>query len=257
MPKAVEIFRVKDKNEKHYRKKGDMFDMSFRLLICGKSFLSGKSNLIVNLLLQDDSRLYKNEFKGENIYLFSPSAHTDAKMKMIVEEKEIPPCNVFTSFDDDIIDALYENTKDEFNRAINEKEKPEHTLFIFDDMSYGGNLKSRKHGAIEKIFCNGRHSLISCIVTAQQYVQVPSCVRENVTGAILFKCTDRQLEVITEEHNFLEDRKQFRKMYRNVTTEPHTFLCVNYSNPPEKMYMNKNFQPIGPCGKVKGKGCNC
>jgi len=254
---GLQILKVKDKNEKHYKKKGDLFDLSFRLLICGKSFLSGKSNLICNLLLRDEDKLYKNEFKGENIYLVSPSAHTDTKMRLIIEEKDIPPCNVMTEFDDDIVDALYENCKDEYNEKVNNGDKPDNVLFIFDDMSAGGHLKKNKTGSLEKIFCNGRHILCSTIVTGQQYVQLPTCARENCTGAILFKCTDRQLDTITEEHNFLDSKKDFRIMFRKVTDEPHSFLCVNYSNPPEKMYMNKEFLPIGKCGGVKGRNCAC
>ncbi len=62
----------------------------------------------------------------------------------------------------------------------------------------------------------------------------------------------------SEDHNFLvEGKNQFKKMFREVTREPHSFLVVNYSNPPEKLYMNKNFKPIGPCGKVKGEDCDC
>ena len=255
--KGLEILKVKDTNEKHYKKKGDLFDLSFRLLIVGKSFLSGKTNLMTNLLLRDEDKLYKNDFLGENIYLVSPSAHTDHKMKMIIEEKDIPPCNVMTEFDNDIIDALYENCKDDFNEKVQNGDKPENVLFIFDDMSAGGNLKKNKTGALEKIFCNGRHILASCIVTGQQYIQIPTCARENCTACILFKMTDRQLDVVTEEHNFLDNKRDFRKMFRKVTDEPHSFLCVNYSNPPEKMYMNREFLPVGKCGGVKGRDCKC
>ena len=62
----IEIFKVKDKNEKHHIKKGRMFDVPFRLLVVGKS-QSGKSNIAVNLLLQEDSRLYRNVFSAEDI----------------------------------------------------------------------------------------------------------------------------------------------------------------------------------------------
>ena len=74
---SIEIFKVRDKSEKNYISKGDMFDLPMRLLIVGKSFLSGKTNLLTNLLLQDDQRLYKDNFKGENIYIFSASLNTD------------------------------------------------------------------------------------------------------------------------------------------------------------------------------------
>lgn len=255
---SIEIYKVKDKSEKHYIKKGDMFDLPMRLLIVGKSFLSGKTNLLTNLLLQEDQRLYKDNFKGENIYIFSASLGTDKKIKTIIDQLDIPSSNLFSEFDEDTLEALLDITKDNYDEANNDGEKPEQTLFILDDMSFGGNLKKHKNGAIAKLFSNGRHYCASCILTSQRYADILTGARENASGCILFKCTDRQLETISEDHNFLtQGKNQFKKMFREVTREPHSFLVVNYSNSPEKLYMNKNFKAIGPCGKVKGDGCDC
>ena len=112
-----------------------------KLLVVGKSQLSGKSNLIGNLLLQEDKRLYRNEFEGDNIYIVSPSARTDDKIRTIIEELDIPGSNVFEDYNEMELDALYEVLKDEYNNALMDKEKPKHKLIIFDDMSAGGNLK--------------------------------------------------------------------------------------------------------------------
>ena len=255
---SIEIYKVRDKSEKNYIKKGDMFDLPMRLLVVGKSFLSGKTNLLTNLLLQDDQRLYKDNFKGENIYIFSASLNTDKKIKTIIRQLEIPDSNLFDVFDEDTLEALLDITKDNYDEAMEEGEKPEQTLFILDDMSFGGNLKKHKNGAIAKLFSNGRHFLSSAILTSQRYADILTGARENASGCILFKCTDRQLDTIAEDHNFLvEGKNQFKKMFREVTREPHSFLVVNYSNPPDKLYMNKNFKAIGACGKVKGDGCDC
>lgn len=233
---------MKDSNEKYYKKKGDLFDMSFRLLIIGKSFLSGKGNLIGNLLLQDDNRLYRNEFDGSNIYIFSGSL--DNKMKTLIEEKEIPSDNVFTTFDEEVLEALYELIKEEFDEAVENKEKPEHKLIIFDDMSFGGNLKATQNGAISKIFCNGRHILLSVILTTQKATDLLTVCQENASGLVLFSCSDRQLDYLCDYHNYLGDKKTFKKMFRNVTNEPHSFLVVNYSNPFDKRYLDSNFLPV-------------
>lgn len=245
----VKIYKVKDKSEKHYVDKGDMFNLPMRLLIVGKSHLSGKTNLLTNLLLQDDSDLYKKEFKGEDIYIFSGSIDTDKKIQTIIEEKEVG--NVFSEFDDDVLDAILDNIQEEY------MEKPFHSLIILDDMSFGGNLKKKTYGALGRLFSNGRHIGASVILTSQKYTDILSSARENCSGCILFKCTDRQLDTISEEHNFLENRKDFKKMFRTVTKEPHSFLSISYSNPPDRMYMNNEFKPIGTCGKVVGDGCNC
>ncbi len=255
---SIEIYKVKDKSEKHYTKKGDMFDLPMRLLVVGKSHLSGKTNLLTNLLLQEDERLYRNNFKGENIFVFSGSLGTDKKLDKIITQLEIPESNLFSQFDEDTLEALLDITKENYDDAIAEGEKPEHTLFILDDMSFGGNLKKHKNGSIARLFSNGRHTLCSCFLTSQKYADILTGARENSSGVILFKCSDRQLETIADDHNFLtQGKKQFKTMFREVTREPHSFMVVNYSNPPEKLYMNKNFKAIGPCGKVKGEGCNC
>lgn len=255
--KPVEIYRMKDKTESFHIKKGLMFDMPFRIGIVGKSMLSGKTSLAISLLYQEDSRLYKNEFLPENIFIFSPSARTDFKLKTFIREKQIPDSNIFTEYNEGEIDALYEILKEEYNEKIDNKEKPEHKLFFFDDMSFGGQLKKKMNGVISKIMCNGRHLLLNTIISAQVYVDLPRCVREQLTGLILFSGTDRQLDTVMEEHNYLEDKKQFKKMYREVSKDPHSFLVVNYSNPMETRYMNKDFLPIGACGKPKNGECKC
>tara|TARA_R110000803_G_scaffold39715_5_gene85653 strand:+ start:2503 stop:3264 length:762 start_codon:yes stop_codon:yes gene_type:complete len=242
--KPIQILKVKDKNEKHHIKKGLLFDIPFRLLVVGRSQLSGKSNFVANLLLQDDPRLYKNEFEGENIYIFSPSHKSDFKLKTLIEEKEIPKENVFAEFDENVIEALYEIVKDEYNEAIENKEKPTPKLFFFDDMSAGGDLKGKTNGIISKIFSNGRHQLCSICITAQKYTDLPTSARENASGAVLFSGTDRQLDLMCDDHNYLEKKTDFKKMYRNATNEPHSFFVINYSNPIETRYMDKNFEPI-------------
>jgi hypothetical protein len=239
----IEIFKVKDKNEKHHIKKGRMFDVPFRLLVVGKS-QSGKSNIAVNLLLQEDNRLYKNVFDGEDIYIFSPSARSDYKLKTLIEEKEIPKNNIFGNFDEDVIEALYELVKDEYEEAIADGRKPTPKLFIFDDMSAGGNLKAKTHGIIAKIFMNGRHIMLSSMITAQKYSDIPTSARENATGAIFFSCSNKQLELIENDFNYLKNKNGFREMFREATNEPYSFFVVNLSNPLNTRYMDRNFQPI-------------
>ena len=134
---------MKDTNEKLHKKKGLLFDLPMKLLIIGKSQLSGKSNLIGNLLLQEDKRLYRDEFDGDDIYIVSPSAYTDKKIRTLIEEKDIPASNVFEEYNENELDNLYEILKDEFNMAIEEKEKPKHKLIIFDDMSASRLLKKK------------------------------------------------------------------------------------------------------------------
>lgn len=242
MPKRLPMFKMKDKNESYHKKKGLLFDMPYKIALVGRSMLSGKTNSVSNLLMRDE--FYKNDIDGENIYIFSPSAKTDYKLKTLIEERDIPQQNVYDSYNEDVIDGLYEVLKDEFNEKVNAKERPDHKLFLFDDMTASGDLKKHTNGAINKIFSNGRHVLINVIVTAQKYSDLPTFARENLSGGMFFAGTDRQLELIMDDHNYMEDKRQFKKMYRETTKEPHSFLVVNYSNHPDARYMDSDFVPI-------------
>ena len=69
MPKILKII---DKTDK-YHVKHKLFDLPFRLLINGKSQLSGKTTLILNLLLNPEFG-YDKLFKGENIFIVTNNA---------------------------------------------------------------------------------------------------------------------------------------------------------------------------------------
>jgi len=76
------------KNEKKVVKKENIFDLTFRLLLVGKS-QSGKGVVgTANLLLLPE--FYANDFKGENIFIFSKSLDYDTKTKILIKQKKIP-----------------------------------------------------------------------------------------------------------------------------------------------------------------------
>ena len=223
----LEIRRMKDKGERHYTDKGDLFNLPCKLLCIGRSQLSGKTNFICSILLDDDPRLYGDDFKGENIYLFSPSATTDHKLKVLVHNKEIPKGNIFKDMDENIIEALYDNIEEEYLECDRENERAPNVLFIFDDMSFGNKTKN---SAVEKLFCNGRHLNISTIISAQKYSQLSTVARENATGMVLFNSTDKQLDLMSDDNNYFEKKNDFKKLFRKLTTDRHAFCVVNYSN---------------------------
>lgn len=251
--KKLSILKMHDSGESHYTDKGDLWNLPMKLIIIGRSQLSGKTNFLGSLLLQEDARMYRKDFKGEDIYLFSPSHDTDHKLKIMIQEKEIPASNIFPSMNENIIEALYENIQEAYLKAIAEGKKPVHSLFIFDDMSFGNKTKN---SAVEKLACNGRHLMISTIITAQKYSQISTVMRENATGMVLFNCTDKQMDLISEDNNYLPKKDDFRKLFRKLTRERHSFMAVNYSNSADKMYQNLHFEAVGKCGKTLDK-CDC
>jgi hypothetical protein len=237
----MKVYRVKDKADNH-GVNHELFDIPFRLIIVGKSQLSGKSNLVVNLILRDD--MYSKYFNGEDIYIVSASIDTDKKLQLLIEQKDIPQMNLYKKYNEDELMDLYTLVEEEYKQAILQEDKPKNKLIIFDDISFSGDLKKKRFGVINKLFSNGRHINFSTILTAQTYSSILSSARENATGAILFNCTNKQLELIENDHNYLKTKKEFMEMFRNNVVEKHDFLVVNYSNPKDKRYLNSDFEPI-------------
>ena len=238
-----EILKVRDKCDNYYTQVPGLFDVPFRILINGKSQLSGKTTIILNLLANPDFG-YDKMFKGENIYIISNNK-LDNKLKMMADRLEIPDENC-VAYDESYLEALYEQLEDEFLEETNGGGKPANRLIIFDDVGFSNNLKNKQAGIVSRLICNGRHINLSQIYTSQKYTQISTTLRTNITGAILFGTSQKEVELIAEDMNFFENKKTFIKMFREHTKEPRSFLVVNYSNGlnAERLYYNHEFQPI-------------
>lgn len=236
--KDYQILKIKDKSDSYYTKMQNIFDIPMRLIIVGKSFLSGKSTIILNLLLRE--KFYKNKFDGDNIYIISNNK-MDNKMRILKQEKDVPQDN-FMEFSERNLEMIYNKVEEECMEAIDENEKPVNALIILDDCAFGGDLRAKMAGTLSRIFCNGRHINLSCIVTAQKHSQLSTTIRSNASGAILFSNSAKEVESMSEDYNYLDSRKDFVKMFRQATKEKNSFLVVNFSE--DSIYMDSNFNPI-------------
>tara|TARA_R110002072_G_scaffold248381_1_gene407403 strand:- start:35 stop:760 length:726 start_codon:yes stop_codon:yes gene_type:complete len=234
------ILKVRDVNDSYYTKLKDIFDIPMRLLIVGKSQLSGKTNLILNLLLRNE--FYRDKYDGENIFIITNNK-LDNKLKILRKEKDIPDENVMP-FDEDDLEDLYDQLEEEFIDDVADKKKPSNKLIIFDDVAYSGGLKNKTAGVISKIVMNGRHANISSIFTTQKFSLVQTGVRSNVTGAILFNTSQKELELMSDDYNYLENKKEFIKIFRKTTEKKNSFMVVNFTNDKPDMYMDSEFKPI-------------
>jgi hypothetical protein len=242
MPKELSMYKAKDKADTYYTKKQDIFDLPCRLLIVGASQRSGKSNCVLNMVVR--SEFYGDDFDGDNIFIVSGSLENDEKLKNLVKAKDIPEENLMLEYDEETLTELYDMLKEEYNQSIENKEKPKNKLIIFDDMSFDGSLKAKAHGIINKMYMNGRHINLSTIITAQKYSDIGTSTRENANGLVLFKCSNKQLDLIESDHNYLLNKKDFQKMFRDATDEKHTFFVVNYTNDKNSMYQDSNFDKL-------------
>lgn len=244
--KKLEIYKVIDKNESHYTEKFPLSSIPAKIIIVGKSQLSGKSSLLINLFYRKDKEFYGNDFKGKNIFVVSKTAHQDYKMRTFITQKQIPETNVYTDFDEELIESIYEMIEEEYMEKIEEGKPPNNFLWVFDDMSSSGIFKGHQNdGIINKIFSQGRHTMQSCCITSQKYSSIGNLQRENITMGIFFACSEKQLDLITEDINMVTDKSTFKKKFREITSEPHTFFVVNFTAKDKKYrYMDSNFEPI-------------
>ena len=242
MNKSYNILKVRDKNDSYYTPIDNLFDLPMRLLINGKSQLSGKTTIILNLLLSPEFPYY-GKFDGDDIYIVSNN-NLDNKLDMMAKKLEVPEQNRFM-FDEDHLEILYEDWEESFKEETMDGGKPANRLIIFDDCGYSGSLKSyKKQNIVDKLICNGRHMNLSQIYTSQRFSQCSTTLRTNLTAAILFNTSAKELDLITDDMNYMAKSKDFINMFREHTKERRSFLVVNFSNPPDKLYMDQHFQPI-------------
>lgn len=239
---SKKIMKVLDISDSYKINKKNIFSLPMRLVVVGKSQLSGKTNLIVNLLARKE--FYKDDFKGENIFIISPSVKNDKKIQNLIKYLKIPDGNIMKEYDEQLLNEIYDMIDEEYQEAVSEKKKPPHMLFYFDDVGFSGKLRRKQNNFISRLFMNGRHLNTSTIVACQSYKQLAPQVRENLTGLVVFQLPDKNLEAIIDEHNYLQDKKEFKAMFRKTTSEPHTFFVVNYNNPLATRYLNSSFEPI-------------
>lgn len=235
-----DFLKVKDNTDSYYTAIPTLFDIPARVAIVGKSFLSGKTSVIMNLILRE--KYYKKYFNGEDIYIVSNNA-VDNKLKILMKEKEIPDTN-YMSYNEDALEVLYEHLEEQFVEETEDGGKPTNKLIILDDVGYSGSLKDSQSGFISKVSCNGRHINLSCILTAQKYTQISTTFRNNLTGLLLFSTTDKELQLVADDHNYLQKKSDFMKIYRENTKGRHSFFVVNYTEDMENRYMNDKFEVI-------------
>ena len=234
----LRILKVKDKSEKHYVNNGKLFNLPSSIIICGRSLISGKSNMILNIILRPEFKFGKH-FKGENIYVVSPSTDTDYKLKTLIKQKDIPQSNLFSNYSEEGLEAVSEHI-----REVYEEDPSAHQLIIFDDASYSGVFKKKRFGVLAKMFQNSRHEQLSIIATTQTYTDIGNNLRSNSNILILFGTSDRILDTIADENAYAMSKKSFKEMFKQYTKKRHSFIVINYQNPLEERYLDSDFNPI-------------
>jgi len=236
-----EILKVKDKCDSYYIDIPGLPNINFKIAIIGASQRSGKTTVILNFLLRD--KFYKQYFHGDDIFLITNNK-LDNKLSMLADEKEIPKSNIQV-YDEDMLEAIYEELEDDFLASIEMEEKPTPKLMIFDDVAYSGKLKDKTAGIVSKIAMNGRHAMISSIFTSQKLSLLQTGLRTNLSAVILFSTNNKELELAEADFNFLDSKQEFFQLFRRATSTPNSFMVIDLNAPTNQLrYLDKNFNPL-------------
>lgn len=188
------------------------------LLVAPKG--SGKTTVLHNILVW-----YFEYF--DNIFIFSPTVNMDIKWRMLIEDLDIPPENLFTSYQEGIVSQLMGMIKD-FNDGVDENKDKMKTLMIFDDI-VESLPKGKKISALNKLAMNHRHYNVSHIIVSQSFKKLDPVVRSNTTGMILFN-TDNSGEraKVVEELCGNLGRARFEQMWIECVSVQYGFMFLNY-----------------------------
>lgn len=193
---------------------------------------SGKSNLIMNLLLNDN--FYKNVYN--NIYYISPTVNYDKTLTALKDFDDIIKVDQNLQHLNTIISNIIELCEQNENITKDDKEVKRETLIVLDDC-----LGFFKNGDKLSFLCSRfRHYNISIWITSQSYRSVPLVCRNNATFFILFRSTSaKEIKKITEEfgQNFTDN---FENWYEQATKEKYNFLYCDMTN----MKLFHNFKEL-------------
>ena len=236
---------MKDDSD-NYTTQHELFNLPMRLLFIAKTG-DAKSTTLGNYLLKDEG--YKNNFEPENVYIFSGSLSGDIKMNTIITELDIPIQNTFKKMDNDILNIIYDMLVDNYNENIEngiKDKKKLNSLIVFDDLAFNDTFKDKgKFDGIKRVFFNGRKFLVSCIIISQKYSSISTNLRENASGLVIGKASNKQLDLIEQDHNYLKGKngkKDFKELFRKTTEEPFSKFIINFSK--KHLYFNQDMEPL-------------
>lgn len=193
------------------------------MIICGKKN-SGKSTLLANLLR--DPRAFKNRFV-KIIFVsptFSAQYHTLWKC--------LHPDGI----------EVYEQVTNRLIEHIiaTQEQNPEPVLLVFDDVA--SDLKDIDQYLFNKLVAISRHLNLSIVVLCQKFTFVPTTLRANCDVFCVFAaCSYIELDALWKEISVLE-KKPFIELFKNVTRERHSFLCISIEA--GRIELFPNFRPL-------------
>lgn len=222
---------------------------------------AGKSNLIMNLLLNPD--FYYNKKKApfsyfDEIYYVSPTSPFDFTTKNMLPKLD----NIIIVSDPDEIasfDVILEQLQREQSEADEEERKK--ILIVYDDC-VGILEKSKK---LQQLSTKFRHYSMSIITVSQSYRRIPLTMRNCWTALIVFdlknekefgKIHDEFTGSIPNSEALIKQivKKRFDFFYFNIERQQmyHNFEKLMWSRDDNEMVIKKEMSP-SPSPPLKRK----
>ena len=207
-------------NKKHNEEWPYIPDHPYRILTVDGSE-SGKTNKLLNSI--------NEQHDIDKIYLCARDLN-EPKYEILIKkrkDREIKHLNDPNAFIEcsNTMDDVYENIND-YNLSRKRK-----ILIAFDDMIADIMTNKRFQAIIKELFIRCRKLNISLVFITQSYFSVPKDVRLNPTRYLIMKISNkRELQNIMINHSDI-NHKDFMKIYRDCTKEPHNFLTIDTTLP--------------------------
>ena len=187
-----------------------------RILIIGGSG-SGKTNALLNLI--------NNQPDIHKIYLYAKDPY-EKKYQYLINIREKVGLDHFDDPKANDMQDVYKNIE-EYNPIKKRK-----ILIVFDGMIADMINNNKLNPIVTELFIRCRKLNISIVFIAQSYFKVPKDVRLNSTHFFIMKIPNkRELQQIVLNHSSDIDFKDFMKIYKKYTKEPHSFLVNDTTLP--------------------------
>lgn len=232
--KLTESIKAKD-DQSHYKKDQVFAKDHFLYLVVGKK-RSGKTTLALNLLETPES-IGGLKKKFNKIWLISPTARNDEKLKDLVEELDAGG-QFYEMFDNEVQKEIMDKIK-AYNaewKKKNKKGNPHH-LVIYDDCLAFLPHNRKKGQFFNSFMTNQRHLKSSSMILAQRLNELNPLIRSQVDVISFFRQDNPK-----EDKIFTETYGVAPNILLACTQEPHSFITANFLHDTPKIY--KKFDEI-------------
>jgi hypothetical protein len=204
---------------------------------------SGKTTLLTNFFTRKE--FYKGWF--DEIYLISPSAHTDDVQK----ELQVPDENIVDNLEEapELIQSLMDSQRDEIEKEGADKAKQ--IALIYDDI-VGASAELLSTPQFVRSFIASRHFNFTTFLLVQSFTQAPRVSRLQCQNLFYFRGSNSEQELICEECCAPGlKKKEMGHLVDFATIEPYSFLHYTRRVADARLRYRKNLDEIIDLSSVK------